>query len=33
MLRTKFNGLSLNALMWPNIEAALGWLLWVVYLV
>ena len=27
-----FNGLSLNALMWPNIEAALGWLPWVVYL-
>ncbi|MCX6891834.1 MAG: hypothetical protein NTX51_09955 [Verrucomicrobia bacterium] len=27
-----FNGLSLNALMWPNIEAALGWLPWVIYL-
>ena len=28
-----FNGLSLNALMWPNIEAALGWLPWVIWLV
>jgi hypothetical protein len=27
-----FNGLSLNALMWPNIEAALGWLPWVINL-
>jgi len=27
-----FNGLSLNALMWPNIEATLGWLPWVVWL-
>jgi len=27
-----FNGLSLNALMWPNIEAALGWLPWVIFL-
>jgi Bacterial membrane protein YfhO len=27
-----FNGLSLNALMWPNIEATLGWLPWVIYL-
>ena len=27
-----FNGLSLNALMWPNIEATLGWLPWVVRL-
>lgn len=28
-----FGGLSLNALMWPNIGAALGWLPWVVMLV
>ena len=28
-----FNGLSLNALMWPNIAATLGWLPWVVLLV
>jgi hypothetical protein len=28
-----FNGLSLNALMWPNVEATLGWLPWVVWLV
>ena len=28
-----FNGLSLNALMWPNIAATLGWLPWVVWLV
>ena len=27
-----FNGLTLNALMWPNIIAALGWLPWVVLL-
>ena len=27
-----FNGLSLNALMWPNIETTLGWLPWVVLL-
>ncbi|MGO8925447.1 MAG: YfhO family protein [Limisphaerales bacterium] len=27
-----FNGLTLNALMWPNIIAALGWLPWVVCL-
>ncbi|MGO8925446.1 MAG: YfhO family protein [Limisphaerales bacterium] len=27
-----FNGLSLNALMWPNVEAALGWFPWVVWL-
>ena len=27
-----FNGLTLNALMWPNIIAALGWLPWVVWL-
>ena len=27
-----FNGLSLNALMWPNIEATLGWLPWVIWL-
>ena len=28
-----FNGLSLNALMWLNIAATLGWLPWVVLLV
>jgi len=27
-----FNGLTLNALMWPNIVASLGWLPWVVWL-
>ncbi len=27
-----FNGLTLNALMWPNVIAALGWLPWVVWL-
>ena len=27
-----FNGLTLNALMWPNIIAALGWLPWVIWL-
>ena len=27
-----FNGLTLNALMWPNIVATLGWLPWVVWL-
>jgi hypothetical protein len=27
-----FNGLTLNALMWPNIIAALSWLPWVVWL-
>ena len=27
-----FNGLSLNALMWPNVEATLGWLPWVIWL-
>jgi hypothetical protein len=27
-----FNGLSTNALMWPNIEATLGWLPWVLWL-
>jgi hypothetical protein len=28
-----FNGLTLNALMWPNNIAALGWMPWVVYAV
>jgi hypothetical protein len=28
-----FNGLTLNALMWPNNIAALGWMPWVVWLV
>ena len=28
-----FNGLALNALLWPNIEATLGWLPWVIWLV
>src|SRR6185503_5679074 len=27
-----FNGLTLNALMWPNNIAALGWMPWVVWL-
>jgi len=27
-----FNGLTLNALMWPNIVATLGWLPWVIWL-
>ena len=27
-----FNGLTMNALMWPNVIAALGWLPWVVWL-
>jgi hypothetical protein len=27
-----FNGLTLNALMWPNVVASLGWLPWVVWL-
>jgi hypothetical protein len=27
-----FNGLTLNALMWPNIVATLGWLPWVLWL-
>src|ERR1022692_3040051 len=27
-----FNGLTLNALMWPNVVATLGWLPWVVWL-
>jgi hypothetical protein len=27
-----FNGLTLNALMWPNVVATLGWLPWVVLL-
>jgi hypothetical protein len=27
-----FNGLTLNALMWPNVVATLGWLPWVIWL-
>jgi hypothetical protein len=27
-----FNGLTLNALMWPNIESALSWLPWLLWL-
>ncbi len=26
-----FTGLSLNALIWPNVEASLGWLPWVIW--